>query len=68
MDMKKAVLKDEELVNVQGGTQLPYIVKSGDTLRALADRYNCTVEDICKWNNIKNADLIDVGQKLVIKY
>ena len=66
MDEKK-MLNEEELSAVQGGTQIP-IIKSGDTLGALAKKYNCTVDDLCRWNNIRNADQIEVGQKVVIKY
>ena len=68
MDKEKAMLNDEELGSVQGGTQLPYVIKSGDTLGALAKKYGCTVEQICQWNNIKNADQIEVGQTLKIKF
>ena len=68
MDKEKAMLNDEELGSVQGGTQLPYIIKGGDTLGALAKKYGCTVEQICQWNGIKNADQISVGQKLIIKF
>ena len=67
MDEKK-MLNEEELSAVQGGTQIPVIIKSGDTLGALATKYNCTVDDLCRWNNIRNADQIEVGQKVVIKY
>ena len=68
MDMEKAVLNDEELSKIQGGTQLPYEIKSGDTLSELAKKYHCTVEQLCQWNNIRNANEISVGQKLVIKF
>ena len=57
MDEKK-MLNEEELSAVQGGTQIPVIIKSGDTLGALAKKYNCTVDDLCRWNNIRNADQI----------
>ena len=67
MDEKK-MLNEEELSAVQGGTQIPVIIKSGDTLGALAKKYNCTVDDLCRWNNIRNADQIEVGQKVGIKY
>ena len=67
MDEKK-MLNEEELSAVQGGTQIPVIIKSGDTLGALAKKYNCTVDDLCRWNTIRNADQIEVGQKVVIKY
>lgn len=44
-----------------------YTVKSGDTLSAIASKYKTTVAKLVKDNNIKNANLIYVGQKIVIK-
>jgi lysozyme len=44
-----------------------YTVKPGDTLSAIAKRYNTTVQNLVKLNNIKNPDLILVGQKLRVK-
>lgn len=43
-----------------------YTVKSGDTLWGLANRFGSTVSKIAADNNIKNPDLIHVGQVLVI--
>lgn len=43
-----------------------YTVKRGDTLGAIAKKYNTTVSNIAKLNNIKNVNLIYVGQKLII--
>lgn len=44
-----------------------YIVKSGDTLSGIASKYKTTVVKLVKDNNIKNANLIYPGQKIVIK-
>ena len=44
-----------------------YTVKSGDTLSGIASKYKTTVDKLVKDNNIKNANLIYVGQKIVIK-
>lgn len=44
-----------------------YIVKSGDTLSAIAQKYNTTYQKIAKDNNISNPNLIYPNQKLVIK-
>jgi flagellum-specific peptidoglycan hydrolase FlgJ len=44
-----------------------YIVQKGDTLTAIAKKYNTTVQNLVKLNNIKNPDLILVGQKLRVK-
>jgi flagellum-specific peptidoglycan hydrolase FlgJ len=44
-----------------------YIVQKGDTLSEIAKRYNTTVQNLVKLNNLKNPDLIKVGQKLRLK-
>lgn len=44
-----------------------YIVKSGDTLTSIANKYNTTYQKIAKDNNITNPNLIYPKQKLVIK-
>lgn len=46
--------------------QIIYIVKKGDTLSAIAKKYNTTVDSLVKKNKIKNPDLIYPGQKLII--
>ena len=43
-----------------------YIVQSGDTLFAIATRYNTTIAVLKKLNGIGNSDLIQVGQKLIV--
>ncbi|WP_339174428.1 LysM domain-containing protein [Anoxybacillus sp. FSL W8-1294] len=44
-----------------------YIVKKGDALTKIAKKYGTTVQNLVKLNNIKNPDLIRVGQKLRVK-
>ena len=44
-----------------------YVVKKGDTLSAIASKYNTTYQQVASMNNIKNPNLIYVGQKLLIK-
>lgn len=46
---------------------ITYTVKNGDTLSAIAKKYNTTYQKIAKDNNIKDPNKIYVGQKLVIK-
>lgn len=43
-----------------------YTVKSGDTLSKIASKYNTTVSNLAKINNISNVNLIYVGQVLII--
>lgn len=47
--------------------ELYYTVKGGDTLFCIAKEYNTTVDALVKMNNIKNRNLIRVGQKLRVK-
>ena len=64
-DYNKVQARVNELVNAK--KEVVYTVKSGDTLFAIAKKYNTTVNKIAKDNNIKNVNLIYVGQKLKIK-
>lgn len=43
-----------------------YIVKSGDTLWGLSRGFSVSIDDLVKWNNIKNRDLIFAGQILKV--
>lgn len=48
-------------------TPQTYTVQKGDTLSKIAKKYNTTVDALQKLNNIKNPNLIRVGQKLRVK-
>lgn len=43
-----------------------YVVGNGDTLWGLAKKYNTTVAELVKINNIENPDYIEVGEKIII--
>lgn len=43
-----------------------YTVVKGDTVTSIAKKYKVTVDEIKKWNNLSNVNLIHVGQKLVV--
>ena len=68
MNKDKVAMNDDMLNSISGGTILPYVVQNGDTLAAIAKKYNVTVEQLVKWNNIQNPDVLLVGQQLVIKF
>lgn len=46
--------------------QTVYTVQPGDTLSAIARKYNTTVSQLVTLNGIKNANAIRVGQKLLL--
>lgn len=56
-----------EILNNNVSHETIYIVKKGDTLSAIAKKYNTTYQKIAKDNNIKNPNLIYPNQKLIIK-
>lgn len=66
--MSASPLTDEALKNVSGGTEVPYVVLPGDTVESIARKFSCTVEQICRWNNIHNPLDIKPGQKLIIRF
>lgn len=41
-------------------------VESGDTLRAIAARHNCSYEELARHNGIQNPDMIYPGQRLEV--
>ena len=43
-----------------------YTIQKGDTLGALAQKYDTSVSEIAKANNISNVNLVKVGQKINI--
>ena len=43
-----------------------HTVKKGETLSAIARKYGCSVQQIMKWNNLKNADALRIGQRLKV--
>ncbi len=52
----------KKLIATPNGTV--YVVKSGDTLGAIARRHHTTVRNIMSWNNLRSADKLSIGQRL----
>ena len=66
--MDKTYLNDEDLNDVDGGTVIPYKIQPGDTLGAVANKFHVSLEQLIRWNNIQNPNLVTVGQQLKIYY
>lgn len=56
-----------EILNGNTTSEKIYIVKKGDCLSKIAQKYNTTVSRLAEVNGITNVDFIKVGQKLIIK-
>ena len=69
MDTKELNLN--ELSSAVGGTgedarYFIHTVEKGETLSKIARRYGVTVNDLVRWNGIKDKNLIYVGQEIKI--
>lgn len=60
-------LQVQTAVNQLLKSTIYYTVKKGDTLSAIATKYNTTYQKIAELNNLSNPNFIKVGQKLKIK-
>lgn len=52
--------------NDGSGNYLRYTIQSGDTLSSIARRYNTTVDELVRLNNIQNPNRIYAGETLLI--
>ena len=58
-------LTDEAMADVAGGTAKYYVVKKGDTLTKIANRYGVTRTQLMRWNNrITDPDYIQAGWQI----
>lgn len=64
-DMKKPTATPIP-ANIPRGTIVTYTVASGDSLAGIASKFNSTVDDIVKANQLADANSIFVGQQLKI--
>lgn len=44
-----------------------YVVKDGDTLTSIAQKFNMTVSELTKLNKLTNSDQVNAGQTLKVK-
>lgn len=58
-------LTEEELDGVVGGQQY-YIIKKGDTLVSIAEKFHTSVDVLVKLNHVTNPNYLVVGQKFRI--
>ena len=54
------------VTSIPSKQNLYYIVEPGDNLSKIAKRFYTTTKKLVEWNDIKNPDLIYVGQKLKV--
>ena len=52
------------LLNINNNTT--YVIKYGDTLTSIANKYNTTITSLVRLNNIQNPDLIYAGERIIV--
>ncbi|MBO4585366.1 MAG: LysM peptidoglycan-binding domain-containing protein, partial [Bacteroidales bacterium] len=44
-----------------------HTIRSGDTLSGIARKYNTSVREICRLNNIKETTILQIGKRLRVR-
>ena len=65
-DAVETAAASESLVAAEPATSCIHIIREEDTLYGLALRYSTTVSELVETNDIQNADIISLGQQIVI--
>jgi membrane-bound lytic murein transglycosylase D len=60
------VASTQEASKAQAGHAATHTLASGETLWSVAQRYGVTVEDIMRWNHIKDHRTVPAGKQLVV--
>ncbi len=63
---QKLKIKGEEEVIIEPEENIVHTVVKGDTLWSIANKYNTTVNEIKRLNNL-TSNILSIGQKLIIK-
>ena len=70
LDSQEEIPSNEENNENQGNTSdgnyMRYTIQSGDTLSEIAQRYNTTVNELVRLNNIQNPNMIYANETLLI--
>jgi len=64
---KKEKADKKEKERIKKAKTLTHTIKSGDTLYSISKKYNTTVDKLCKLNNMKPTDILDLGRKIKVK-
>ncbi|MGO2130814.1 MAG: LysM peptidoglycan-binding domain-containing protein [Pseudoalteromonas prydzensis] len=59
--------KTSQTALVSSNRTITYKVRRGDSLARIADKFNLSVNDIIKWNNLTGQKYLQPGQKLKLK-
>lgn len=63
----KIVSQQKEITTIENSKNSFFIVKKGDTLYSISRKYNVSVQDLCKLNNLSENSILSIGQKLKLE-
>lgn len=55
----------KKITDGMDGERIVYIVKNGDSLGRIANKYRCSVSQLKKWNGLRS-DFLRIGQRIVV--
>ena len=58
---------DSAKTNSSSSEKTTYVVKTGDTLTSIAQKYGLSVDQLAKLNNLKDTSNVNIGQTLKLK-
>jgi len=64
-NIEKEIVEENGVKYVVKNKKQTHVVRNGEYLGKIADRYNCTVAELKTWNNLRR-DRIYKGQKLIV--
>lgn len=67
-DTARGKSKSGEKITKTDFRPVQYTIKSGDSLRTIALRFNVNVDDLRKWNTVKDVKGLQPGQVLTVKH
>ncbi|WP_159426162.1 peptidoglycan DD-metalloendopeptidase family protein [Desulfolucanica intricata] len=60
------LIKEGQYLRIPGAAAVTHMVKEGETLSDIAARYNVKISELIEKNDLKDADIIYQGQKLIV--
>ncbi len=59
--------REERQAREAARREIVYVVKKGDYLSGIAERFRVPLSDLLRWNNLKHSSPVHPGQRLIIK-
>ncbi|HSB96598.1 MAG TPA: LysM peptidoglycan-binding domain-containing protein, partial [Spongiibacteraceae bacterium] len=65
-NVDKSLLAEKEVAKTSTNRKVGYTVQNGDSLTAIASRFNVQIDDILRWNTVNSRALLQPGQRLTL--